>query len=185
MRDLEKLLRLSTGVRALAIHRCLCEFSKDFELVWKDQPLEEVEASNPEDQRLINDILGEHSASRWNFVRRNADIRSDELWRAVALDVVKHSQVGGVKTFAPLLKAAERLVQNTFANVQLWFDQCLIQTFVRQLFDLRKNEAFWPSLKALVDFIWTLLLTVETCDINVSNTNKFLSQSYTSSLLYS
>ena len=62
--DLEKLLRLSTGVRALAIHRCLCEFSKDFELVWKDQPLEEVEASNPEDQRLINEILGEHQCTR-------------------------------------------------------------------------------------------------------------------------
>ena len=88
--------------------------------------------------------------------------------------------MGGVKTFAPLLKAAEGLAQKSFANVQLWFDEGLVQTFVTQLFDLRKNEAFWPSLKALVDFIWTLLLTVETCDFSVSNINKILSQSYNS-----
>ena len=85
--------------------------------------------------------------------------------------------MGGVKTFAPLLKAAEGLVQNPFANVQMWFDEGLVQTFVRQLFDLRKNEAFWPSLKALVDFIWTLVLTVETCDFNVSKVSFFLNQS--------
>lgn len=167
--ECEKLLQTSTGVRALAIHRCLCEFSHDFNLVWRDISLDcEEDASNPKDQRLVNDILSEHQSSRWAFVGTNADRMTDDLWRGVAEDVVKHSQVGGVKTLAPLLKAAERLVQNGGADVRLWFDEGLIQTAVSQLFDLRKNEAFWPSLKALVDLIWTLVLTVETSDSEVS-----------------
>ena len=36
-----------------------------------------------------------------------------------------------------------------------------IQTALSQVFDLRKNEAYWPTLEALVDLLWLTLLTVE------------------------
>ena len=40
-------------------------------------------------------------------------------------------------------------------------DGGFIQTALSQVFDLRKNEAYWPTLEALVDLLWLTLLTVE------------------------